>query len=278
MIPGFSILSEGNVAVLSLVQVWHNKASVEYVGVRKDIVATNYFNKPRFYRKVTGVIYAIELNTVDADGLRIVKVKIGKTTDLESRLANFQTGMFGEPEVLNVWRPNPDVSLSSAETGVLELAEKNAYDRGGEAFVFLQDGYQQFSETADKLLKTTTLREINGDGPEPPGEDHTGEVPAVIKLHSEAYAVSSWADCLVTVAEAMMSQVQNKKPLKQVRGQKVNYVVEEGEEAQMVSPKPIADSNLYIETNFSANDVVRVSEKILTAYDHDLAEFRIFTE
>ena len=51
---------------------------------------------------MTEVVYAIEIDTLNTTGLTMVRVKIGKTTDLESRLASYQTGILGEPEVLNI--------------------------------------------------------------------------------------------------------------------------------------------------------------------------------
>lgn len=230
---------------------------------------------------MTEVVYAIELDTLDTVGLTMVKVKIGKTTDLESRIDNYQTGMLGEPEVLDLWHPNPDVGLTSVENGVLDIAEQYAYNRSGEAFVFLQDGYQRFSETVNKLLEATTRAEIRDETTEQKettDDDYTGEVPAVIRLNGETYEVSSWTECLVTVAEVVLSEAESEEPLKQVRGRTRDYVVEEGQQSQQVKPKPVGDSGLYIETNFSANDVVRVSKQILEAYDYDLAEFDVFVE
>lgn len=52
--------------------------------------------------RMTEVVYAIEIDTLNTTGLTMVRVKIGKTTDLESRLASYQTGILGEPEVLNI--------------------------------------------------------------------------------------------------------------------------------------------------------------------------------
>jgi hypothetical protein len=187
--------------------------------------------------------------------------------------------MLSEPEVLDLWFPNPDIGLSSVENGVLDIADQYAYRRNGEAFVFLQDGYQQFSETVNKLLKATTRAEL-GDASDEGGtdRDYTGEVPAVVRLNDETYDVSNWKDCIVTVAEVVLSQAESVEPLKQVSGRTRDYVVEEDRRSHQVSPKPIDDSGLYVETHFSAEGAVRVCKKMLEAYDHDLAEFDILTE
>jgi hypothetical protein len=83
---------------------------------------------------------------------------------------------------------------------------------------------------------------------------------------------------VVTVAEWVLSQAESEEPIKQVSGRTRDYVVEDGEESQQVSPKPIGDSGLYIETNLSANNIIQVSQKMLRAYDYDLAEFDVLTE
>jgi hypothetical protein len=230
---------------------------------------------------MTEVVYAIELDTLDTNGLTMVKVKIGKTSNLESRLNNYQTGMLSEPEVLGVWYPNPDVGLSSVENGILDIAEQYSYNRNGEAFVFLQDRYRQFSKNVDKLLEATTreeIRDASSGKRETPTDDYTGEVPAVVRLDGETYEVSNWTECVVTVAEWILSQAEGEEPLKQVSGRTRDYIVEQGEESQHISPKQIDNSELYIETNLSANNVMQVSQKMLRAYDYDLAEFDVLTE
>jgi len=230
---------------------------------------------------MTEVIYSIELDTLDTTGLTMVKVKIGKTSNLESRLNNYQTGMLGKPQVLDLWYPNRDVGLSSVENGILDIAQQYSYNRNGEAFVFLQNGYQEFSKTIDKLLEATTREEIRDESPderETTTDDYTGEVPAVVRLDGETYEVSSWTECVVTVAEWVLSQAESEEPLKKVSGRTRDYIVEEAKESQHISPKQIDDSELYIETNLSANNVMQVNKKMLRAYDYDLAEFDVLTE
>lgn len=226
------------------------------------------------------VVYAIELNTLDTAGLTMLKTKIGKTSDIESRLSDYQTGMLGEPEVLDLWYPNPDVSLSSVENGTLDVAEQFAYNRSGEVFVFLQDEYQQFSETVDKFLCSTTREEIetNSSSTRTEGQDYTGKVPALIKLNGKTYDVSSWRECPITVAEIILSETENIEPIKQVSGRTRDYIVEEGKQYEQTKPEPISNADLYIETNLSAKNAVSVCEKILKAYNYDLANFTVLTE
>jgi hypothetical protein len=112
-------------------------------------------------------------------------VKIGRSTDIDSRLSQYQTGNMNV-ELFDMWKPNPEKTLSTTERGVQAVAEKYAYDSQSEKYVFLQDGYQQFAEIINKLLKNVTredLDETDESVTEEAGtEDYTGKTPAVIKI------------------------------------------------------------------------------------------------
>ena len=53
----------------------------------------------------------------------------------------------------------------------------------------------------------------------------------------------------------------------------------EGErQSEVVAPHKIPDTDLYLEANFPANTVVRVTERVLDTYEYDRTELGIFTE
>jgi len=54
--------------------------------------------------------------------------------------------------------------------------------------------------------------------------------------------------------------------------------VTEGQQSELVKPRQIPDTHLYLETNFSANTVVRVIEQVMEKYGYDRVELEIFTE
>ena len=54
--------------------------------------------------------------------------------------------------------------------------------------------------------------------------------------------------------------------------------MEEGRQADLFKPRRIPDTNLYLETNFSANDCVRKIKQVMEKYGYDMAELEIFTE
>ena len=65
------------------------------------------------------------------------------------------------PNPDKMWTPNPDKNLSTAERGVHAVAEKYAYDKQSEKFVFLQGAYQDFTETINKILKNTSREALS---------------------------------------------------------------------------------------------------------------------
>ena len=54
--------------------------------------------------------------------------------------------------------------------------------------------------------------------------------------------------------------------------------MEEGRQSDLVKPRKIPNTDLYLETNFSANDCVRKIEQVMEKYRYDRAELELFTE
>ena len=229
---------------------------------------------------MTDVVYAIRISDLEYTGLKIMDVKIGRSTDIDSRLSQYQTGM--NAELLDLWKPNPQKTLSTTERGVQAVAEQYAYDSQSEKYVFLQDGYQKFAETINKLLKNVSREELNKKDDSPPKEtgtdDYTGTTPAVIKILGETYEVGNWRECLITAISQVLAEVDDQRNITEIRGTKREYFVEDGRQSTLVSPKKIPGTNLYLESNFSANDVVRIIERVLVKYDYEPSELEIFIE
>ena len=73
------------------------------------------------------VVYAIWISHLEYSGLKIMDIKIGKSTDIDNILCQYSRGN-RDIELLDMWTPNPDKTLSTAERGVHAVAEKYAYD------------------------------------------------------------------------------------------------------------------------------------------------------
>jgi len=226
------------------------------------------------------LVYAIKISNMEYSGLKILDVKIGKSSDIENTLSQYSRGV-RDPELLDMWKPNPEKNLSTAERGVQEIAEKYAYDKQSEKFVFLQDGYQQFAETINKLLLNTEITELGEketDTDTTKSDDYTGTTPAIIKILGKTHEVNNWTDTLQTGITQILSEVENQEKVTEIQGRKRSYFVKEGNQSDLVAPKPIPNTKLYVESNFSANDVNRILEKALYKYGYGKEELEIFTE
>ena len=226
------------------------------------------------------VVYAIRISHLEYSGLKIMDIKIGKSTNIDNTLKQYSRGN-RDIELLDMWTPNPDKNLSTAERGVHEVAEKYAYDKQSEKFVFLQGAYQDFAETVNKLLQNTSREDLTEEptsSESPDIDDYTGMTPSVLKLFGESYDVDTWADTLTTAVTQILRTVDDHEPITEIDGRKRSYFVKEGQQSELVKPRQIPDTDLYLETNFSANDCVRIIGRVMDKYGYDKAELEIFTE
>lgn len=225
------------------------------------------------------VVYAIRISHLEYSGLKIMDIKIGKSTNIDNTLSQYSRGN-RDIELLDMWRPNPDKTLSTAERGVHDVAEKYAYDKQSEKFVFLQGAYQEFAETVNKLLKNVG-REDLAEEPESSesdeADDYTGTTPSVVKILDETHDVDSWADALTVAVAEILRDVNDPERVTEIEGRTRSYFVEDGRQSDLFKPRRIPDTDLYLETNFSANDCVRRIEQVMEKYGYDRAELEIFT-
>jgi len=101
---------------------------------------------------MANLIYSIKVNELYYSGLSVLDVKIGKTTNIHSTLMQYKRSS-RDIKVLDLWEPNENLQLSECERGVHRLADRYAYERKSEKFIFLQDAYDKFSENVSLLLK-----------------------------------------------------------------------------------------------------------------------------
>ena len=78
------------------------------------------------------------------------------------------------------------------------------------------------------------------------------------------------------VVRAGAAVVERVRP--RIEGRTRSYFVEEERQSDLFKPRRIPGTDLYLETNFSANDCVRKTEQVLENYGYDRAELEIFTE
>jgi TRAP-type mannitol/chloroaromatic compound transport system substrate-binding protein len=98
------------------------------------------------------IIYAIKVNELRSSVLKIISVKIGQTKNIKPTVAQYRRSNT-EVDVLDLWECNPSMGCLDCEKGIHQIAEKYAYNRKGEKFVFLQESYKDFSDNVNLLLK-----------------------------------------------------------------------------------------------------------------------------
>ncbi|MCX7956931.1 MAG: hypothetical protein N2643_03425 [Endomicrobia bacterium] len=99
------------------------------------------------------VLYAIKISELISTGIKVINVKMGQTDDIYSTLKQYKRSN-PEAEILNLWKPNFHSSkYSQCKKGLHILAEKYAYERRKENFIFLQENCQNSKQNVDLLLK-----------------------------------------------------------------------------------------------------------------------------
>lgn len=205
-------------------------------------------------------------------------IKIGKSTNIDNTLRQNSRGN-RDIMLLDMWTPNPEKNLSTAERGVHEVAEEYAYDKQSEKFVFLQGAYQDFAETVNKLLQNVSREDLTEESTSSESrqiDDYTGMTPSVVKILGKTHDVDNWADTLTTAVAEMLRDVDEHEKITELEGRTRSYFVEEGRQSDLVQPRKISDTDLYIETNFSANDCVRKIEQVVANYGYHTAQLEIF--
>lgn len=242
------------------------------------------------------IIYAIKVADLNYSGLKILDVKIGKTTNIKSTLAQYKRGS-RSIKILNLWEANKSLLLSSCEQGVHKLADRYAYERDSEKFIFLQKSYDDFAENVSLLLKEITKEELRSAEIEPRAEvipsergretspyvrtGYTGKKPRSFIFNNSKYEVVSWTDLIVTLCEQIYRE--NEKDFERVlvnpslKGEKRPYFSKNKHDLTECSKK-IEGTDIYIETRFNANKIVDLCKKMLKLFGYKESNFKIETD
>jgi len=234
-----------------------------------------------------GVIYAIKVESLSSSGLKMMDVKIGKTTNLKSTLSQYERS-HREVETLDLWKPNKDVGLSQCETGVHAIAEHHAYERKRELFVFLQDGYEDFSEEISRLLDRTTREEIEKEEEEVDevenkreidlvreGEEIsvTGSYPKLVKFKGENFEVDYWKDVLRVITKKIYDEVKDFSKAEEIKGSSRIYFSTNKDE--VMNPIDISNSPYYVIGHASSQQIVNILTQLLKKFDYEKGDVKI---
>lgn len=216
-------------------------------------------------------IYAIQINKLSFGALKVLDVKIGMTTNIKNTLMGYRRSS-AEAELLNLWEANPSQRLRVCETGVHLVAEKYAYQRKREKFIFLQNNYDDFAKNIGFLLKEISPGGVNPDG----ACIYTGKKPKSFKFDNIRYDVDSWTNLLVSLCEEIYKRkgedFLNVLGNSSFRGKKLPYFSRDKRDLTNCGKK-IRGANIYVETGFSASDIIKFCKKILDffGYNTDLS-------
>jgi predicted type IV restriction endonuclease len=114
----------------------------------------------------------------------------------------------------------------------------------------------------------TTISEPNNIG------NYTGKSISSFYFRGAKYEVRSWKDLLIKLCEIINSAHRNdfEKTLKVV-GRKRPYFTRSANELR--APQKINDTNIYVETNLSANNIVKICIDMLAVFNYSESDFRI---
>ncbi|MCM8800122.1 MAG: hypothetical protein NC900_05300 [Candidatus Omnitrophica bacterium] len=216
------------------------------------------------------VIYAIQVSTLIGSGLEILGVKIGQSKDIYSTLRQYKRSNT-EVKILNLWEVNPSLNPVECEKGVQKIAEKYAYKRDGEKFIFLQNTYQDFVENVNLLLrskeKVKLKREVRRK------DEYAGEKPSSIVFLEKEYKVNSWRDVLCKIAEEIYKHKSDFSPAFEIRGSKRIYFTMDKKE--LVDPLKVGNTSVFCEGNLSANQIMRIIKKLLEKFDYNQNDLEV---
>lgn len=106
---------------------------------------------------------------------------------------------------------------------------------------------------------------------------YSGKSIKAIAFRGDRHPVRSWKEMLLTIANLMFSyhKEQFDKVL-ELRGRKKPYFTKNPKELR--APERIDHTDIYIETNFNANMIVKLSQKLLALFGHKEDELLIELE
>lgn len=223
------------------------------------------------------VIYAVKVASLSYGELKILNIKIGQTSDIKSTLRQYRR-ISPEVKLLDLWEVNPMITNPyELEKGVHKLAERYAYDRKGEKFVFLQENYQNFTENLNLLLKNATKKAFTDRSTKKSKKirenDYTKKKPKLIIFRGKNFKVNTWREVLSKVAEEIYREQEDFSPALSIRGRKRIYFSKNDQD--LISPQRIEDSPYFCEGNLSANQIMKIVEKLLNVSGHNSQNLKV---
>lgn len=234
---------------------------------------------------MSDVIYAVRIGRLTYSGLSVWDVKIGKTKNIDSTIAQYRRS-HRDLQLLDLWQPNNELSISDCEKGVHELAEKYAYQRDNEKFIFLQNEYEAFSKNVSLLLKkTSTDRTKKGKMrkerkvAQKPKIEYTGSKPKLVTFNKKSYRVNTWREVLMVVAKQIYLEKNDFNKVLTIKGRKRLYFSKNCKKKQkggeLINPIRILGTPYCFEGNESANSIVKITHKLIETFGYNSSDLKV---
>jgi len=222
------------------------------------------------------IVYSVRVGKASYGDINIWDVKIGKTTNLNSTMAQYSRS-HSHLKLLDLWKPNKDLTLENCEKGVHEIAKKYAYTYDGEKFIFLMDSYQNFANNVNLVLEKTTREIAEGKEEEkiskPQDRIFTGRKPKFIKFKGTTKEVKTWRQILETVSKEIFETSKDFARVTEIKGREREYFTKNP--SILIHPKKIPGSPYYFEANISANSTMRIITKMLKLFGYKQSDLQI---
>ncbi|MDD3492046.1 MAG: hypothetical protein PHU95_01945 [Candidatus Thermoplasmatota archaeon] len=231
---------------------------------------------------MTELIYAVQVNNLYHGGLRVLDVKIGRTTNIKRTLTQYRR-IGRDIELLDLWEINDDLTASQCEKGVHKVASQYAFDKRSEKFIFLQDDYDTFAENINLLLKHTSRDKLQ-QKKQPKkkkvkADEYTGKKPKFIKFGGKTTEANTWREVVQTVAKQIYDDADDFSRVFTIKGRKRNYFSEDcrdkKEGGELVNAIAIPNTSYCFEGNISANHSMKLILELLALFGYDADELEI---
>lgn len=219
------------------------------------------------------IIYSVRVASIEYGGLKIWHVKVGITSNIEQTLRSYSRSNM-EASLLDLWHANTDLDSSTCERGVQKIAEKYAYKRENEKFIFLQDSYKDFKGNVILLLKETnkdTLESADTTIPTKQAKQVKKTKGKEFNIGSDRYSIRKSYEILTKTAEWIIQKgkLQEKNcPVTTGRKRYLVHITPTHPYKDFVAPKKLSNG-LYIKAHFSTNGCIKNARRLLESCGYE---------
>lgn len=137
------------------------------------------------------------------------------------------------------------------------------------------DDLDEIYKYADRLKSTVGFYDDNDTTSESQGFSRT--YIDYFELNGTKYEVDSWRDMLLKVCDLMRTTHKDQfDKVLSLGGRKRPYFSKDP--AELRSPKPVTGTDIYVETNYSANEIVKFSKDIISLFGYSRDDISVSTK